>query len=311
MDDVIEADAAEADIAVLTAPMAETLVAEAVIEPVTEVAVETVSAPAKPTTANTEDGEALLVLSLDGFEGPIDLLLHLARDQKLDLAKISILKLAEQYLAFIEQARELRLEVAADYLVMAAWLAYLKSRLLLPKNERVAEDEPTGEELAAALAWQLKRLESMQKAAASLMALPQAGVHTFRRGSPEGLQNVVREQPTAAIYDLLTAYAAIKKRTEKPAAMRFAPMDLYSIEEAVQRLRGMLGHMPDWTTITSFLPRGRKDGLMGRSAIASTLIASLELAKQGLMEVRQDTQYGPIFVRRSTVTHLHLVEEVA
>lgn len=306
MDDVIEADAAEADIAVLTAPQP-----EMVPEMAPEVTADSVSTPAQATAANADDGEALLVLSLDGFEGPIDLLLHLARDQKLDLAKISILKLAEQYLAFIEQARELRLEVAADYLVMAAWLAYLKSRLLLPKNERVAEDEPTGEELAAALAWQLKRLEAMQKAAASLMALPQAGVHTFRRGLPEGLQNVVREQPTAAIYDLLTAYAAIKKRTEKPAAMRFAPMDLYSIEEAVQRLRGMLGHMPDWTTITSFLPRGRKDGLMGRSAIASTLIASLELAKQGLMEVRQDKQYGPIFVRRSTVTHLHLVEEVA
>lgn len=259
--------------------------------------------------AAAPEGEALLVLSLEGFEGPIDLLLHLARDQKLDLARISILKLAEQYLAFIEQARELRLEVAADYLVMAAWLAYLKSRMLLPKHERSAEDEPTGEELAAALAWQLKRLESMQKAAKDLLSLPQAGIHTFTRPAPEGLSTVTRDQPSAEIYDLLAAYAAIKKRTEKPPALRFAAMDLYSIEEAIERLRAMIGHMPDWTTITSFLPRGRQDGLMGRSAIASTLIASLELAKQGLLEVRQDQNYAPIFVRRTAGAHLHLVKE--
>lgn len=259
--------------------------------------------------ATAPEGEALLVLSLEGFEGPIDLLLHLARDQKLDLARISILKLAEQYLAFIEQARELRLEVAADYLVMAAWLAYLKSRMLLPKHERSAEDEPTGEELAAALAWQLKRLESMQKAARDLLSLPQAGIHTFTRPAPEGLVTVTRDQPSAEIYDLLAAYAAIKKRTEKPPALRFAAMDLYSIEEAIERLRAMIGHMPDWTTINSFLPRGRQDGLMGRSAIASTLLASLELAKQGLLEVRQDQNYAPIFVRRTAGAHLHLVKE--
>jgi segregation and condensation protein A len=245
-------------------------------------------------------GDALLVVALEGFEGPIDLLLHLARDQKLDLAKISILKLAEQYLVFIEQARELRLEIAADYLVMAAWLAYLKSRLLLPKQERGQDEEPTGEELAAALAWQMRRLEAMQKAANDLMALPQKGVHVFGRGSEDGaLETVVHHQPTATIYDLLAAYARIKKRTEKPAAMRFTPMELHSIEEAVERLRNMLGHMPDWTTLGSFLPRGLQGGVVGRSAIAATLIASLELAKQGLIEVRQDTGFGPIWLRRA------------
>lgn len=251
--------------------------------------------------ASGEVGNALLVVNLEGFDGPIDLLLHLARDQKVDLAKLSMVKLADQYITYIEQAQDLRLEVAADYLVMAAWLAYLKSRLLLPKNE-VKEEEPTGEELAAALAWQLRRLEAMQKAASDLQALPQLGYNCFTRGMPEGLTTITHQKATAEIYDLMAAYAAIKKRTDKPAAMQMQPMELFSIEEAVERLRNCLGSMPEWTTLQSFLPAAGLTGVRGRSAIASTFIASLELAKQGLIEVRQEQRFGPIWLRQSRQT---------
>ncbi len=251
-----------------------------------------------PDTPSSE-GEALFVLSLDGFEGPIDLLLHLAKDQKLDLTKISILKLAEQYLIFIEEMHSLRLEVAADYLVMAAWLAYLKSRLLLPKQERTSDEEPSGEELAAALALQMQRLEAIQKAAAQLLLLPRMGYDVFARGSDDdALEVVVNHQPTATIYDLLSAYAHVKKRTDKPAPLRFVPFELYSIDEAIERLRHIVKNLPEWTTISSFLPRGLQPGVVGRSAIAANLIASLELAKQGLLEVRQDRTFAPIWVRQ-------------
>lgn len=268
------------------------------------------SETAEQPSVTTEEsvGEALLVLALDGFQGPIDLLLHLAKDQKVDLARISMLRLAEQYLNYIETAKELKLEVAADYLVMAAWLAYLKSRLLLPKQERSSEDEPTGEELAATLAWQMRRLEAMQKAANDLIALPQLGVNSFTRGMPEGLRTITKETATAEIYDLMSAYADIKRRTEKPAALQMAAMELFSIEEAVERMRNSLGFMPEWTTLQTFLPSfNRSNKLMGRSAIAATLIASLELAKQGLLEVRQEGNYAPIYLRRSRA-HLTVVE---
>lgn len=261
-------------------------------------AVEVMPAQQQPAEA-AEGGEASLVVSLGSFEGPIDLLLHLARDQKVDLAQISILQLVEQYLAYIDQAHQLRLEVAADYLVMAAWLAYLKSRLLLPKQEQAAEEAMSGDELAAVLAWQIRRLEAMQKAAADLIALPQMGYNTFARGMrDDGLVRITHEQPTATIYDLMSAYADIKRRTDKPPMMKFAKMELFSIEEAVERLRGVLGEMPTWTTLANFLPREKLTGVRGRSALAATLIASLELAKQGMIEVRQDTRYGPIFLRR-------------
>ncbi len=265
--------------------------------------------PMPETTTEESVGDALLVLALDGFQGPIDLLLHLAKDQKVDLAKISMVRLADQYLAYLTSAKELKLEIAADYLVMAAWLAYLKSRLLLPKQERSAEDEPTGEELAAALAWQMRRLEAMQKAANDLIALPQLGYNSFARGMPEGLRTVTRETATAEIYDLMQAYAAIKRRSEKPASMQMAVMELFSIEEAVERMRNSLGFMPEWTTLQTFMPSfNRANKLMGRSAIAATLIASLELAKQGLLEVRQEANYAPIYLRRAR-GHLTLVEE--
>jgi segregation and condensation protein A len=246
---------------------------------------------------NAPVGTADLEVQLEGFAGPIDLLLHLAREQKVDLAKISILKLAEQYIAYIDAAHDLRLEVAADYLVMGAWLAYLKSRMLLPKHEQ-PKDEPTADELAAALAWQLKRLEAMQKASASLMTLPQVNVNVFLRGQPDGIIQLRKHKVEAELFDLLSAYGSIKKRTTPAPQLRMAPMELFSIEEATLRLREMLGHVPDWTTLEHFLPLNDRSTVRGRSALASTLIATLELAKSGLIQVRQEERYGPIYLRR-------------
>jgi len=238
---------------------------------------------------------AELVLDLDGFEGPIDLLLTLAREQKVDLTKISILALAEQYLDFIQQARRLRLEIAADYLVVAAWLAYLKSRLLLPAAKG-SEDEPTGEELAAALAFQLQRLEAMRDTGTKIFALPRLGRDVFRRGAPEGLQIVSRPQYSETLYDLLRAYGQIKSRG-KAEPLQIEPMELYSMDLALERLSGLLGNMPDWTTLASFLPAGL-NGLMQNSAVAATFVASLELVRNGSAELRQETNFGPIYVRR-------------
>jgi len=235
-----------------------------------------------------------LVVTLGSFEGPIDLLLSLAREQKVDLAKISILALAEQYLAFIAQARRLRLELAADYLVMAAWLAYLKSRLLLPEPQ---EDEPGAAEMAEALKFQLQRLEAMQKAAKEIQALPQLGIDVFLRGKPEEIE--VEENPVyfLPLYDLLTALAAPSRR-RKPEAYALAPMRLYSLEDAVEHLRRLLGVMPSWNALLSFLPEILGEGVERRSAVASTFAATLELVKNGELELRQDGSFAPIYLRR-------------
>ena len=234
-----------------------------------------------------------LVLDLDGFEGPIDVLLTLARDQKVDLAKISILELADQYLSFIQRARHLRLEIAADYLVMAAWLAYLKSRLLLPEPEDGGE--PTGAELAAALAFQLQRLESMQQAGATLMARPRLGQDFFRRGAPEGIRIVSRTVYDVSLYDLLKAYGDQRAR-RKDTALHIAPTELYSMDDALRRLGEMLGKVPDWRLLAAFLPAGLK-GLVFRSAVAATFAATLELVRSGLAEIRQDGAFGPIYLK--------------
>jgi len=240
------------------------------------------------------DGQ--LLLSIEGYEGPIDLLLTLARDQKVDLTRISILQLAEQYLAFVAEARRLRLELAADYLVMAAWLAYLKSRLLLPDPE---PEEPSGEELAAALAFQLQRLEAMQNAAARLMARPLLGRDRFARGAPEDLPVLEKRLIDVTLYDLLKAYGEHKRRTARQGPLQIRPTELFSIEEAVARMAEMLGRLPDWTRLASFLPPGwRGSPLKARSAIAATLVATLELAKAGQVEIRQEGLYAPIYLRR-------------
>ncbi len=237
---------------------------------------------------------AELIVHLDGFEGPIDLLLDLARDQKVDLTKISILGLAEQYLTFIEEAQRLRLEVAADYLVMAAWLAYLKSRLLLPTSED--DEEPSGAELAAALSYQLQRLESMRIAAETLFARPLLGRDVFARGAPEGIRVITRPEYDATLFELLQAYGLTQRR-RKPAPLRIERTELFSMDDALGRLVSLVGKVLDWSTLSSFLPFGIKDDLVRRSAVASTFAASLELVRSGQAEIRQDQLFGPIFFR--------------
>lgn len=238
---------------------------------------------------------AELVLDLDGFEGPIDLLLTLAREQKVDLTKISILALAEQYLDFIQQARHLRLEIAADYLVVAAWLAYLKSRLLLPVSKD-DEEEPTGEELAAALAFQLQRLEAMRDAGQKLFARPRLGLDVFPRATSEGVEVVSNPRYVDTLYDLLRAYGQLKSRG-KAETLQIEAMELYSMDLALERLAQMLGGIPEWATLTSFLPDDLQ-GLMRSSAVAVTFAASLELVRSGRAELRQEQNFGPIYLRR-------------
>lgn len=244
--------------------------------------------------ADAETAAADLIVHLDGFEGPIDLLLALARDQKVDLTKISILGLAEQYLTFIEEARRLRLEVAADYLVMAAWLAYLKSRLLLPVNE--GDEEPSGAELAAALTYQLQRLESMRTAAETLFQRPLLGRDVFVRGAPEGVRVTTRSVYEATLFELLQAYGTTQRR-RKPAPLQIEQMELFSMDDALSRLGNVLGRVPDWSALMSFLPDDLDDDLVRRSAVASTFAASLELVRSGRAEIRQDQLFGPIMFR--------------
>jgi segregation and condensation protein A len=258
-----------------------------------------------PDRRTPPEEEGQLVVDLEGYEGPIDVLLNLARDQKVDLAKISILALADQYLEFIAQARKVRLEIAADYLVMAAWLAYLKSRLLLP----VPPDdkaEPTAAEMAAALAFQLQRLQAMQDAGARLMGRPQLGRDVFHRGAPEGLSIVAKPVYDLSLYELLKSYGDQKSRA-RPGVLRILPTELYSMDLAIERLSTMLGRMPEWTTLQSFLPSNLMGSLLGRSAMAAFLTAGLELVRSGRMNLRQDRAFGPIFVRKAaenTLTEL-------
>lgn len=264
----------------------------------------------KPPDHEDEGAEATspaeqLVLVLDGFEGPLDMLLALGREQKVDLTKISILQLADQYLAFIAEARKVRLELAADYLVMAAWLAYLKSRLLIPEVE---DEEPSGEDMAAALAFQLQRLEAMKGAAAKLFARPQLGVDRFPRGAPEDLDILRKSVFQVTLYDLLKAYGEHKKRQEG-GVLHIEPVRLYSLEDAVRRLSELLGRMPDWATLSSFLPDGVRGGLLTRSALAAHFAATLELAKAGRVELRQDGAFSPIYVRRASRRHEHQHEQ--
>ncbi|HCX13838.1 MAG TPA: segregation/condensation protein A [Rhodospirillaceae bacterium] len=236
-----------------------------------------------------------LVLNLSGFEGPIDVLLTLARDQKVDLMHISILALAQQYLKFIDTTREFRLEIAADYLVMAAWLAFLKSKLLLPKEEE--SDEPSAAEMAEALKFQLLRLEAMQAAGRKLFELPRRGIGFFPRGMPDGLPVSYHAVYDVSLYDLLRAYAN-QHHKKNITALEIEPFDLYSIDDAVQRLREILPGVPDWTELKVFLPPNVKDPLLQRSAVSSTLVAALELVRDGKADIRQDGgHFSAIFVK--------------
>ncbi|MGB1028002.1 MAG: segregation and condensation protein A, partial [Rhodospirillaceae bacterium] len=248
--------------------------------------------------AEAEEGDRLaaLVLNLDGFEGPIDLLLTLARDQKVDLARISILQLAEQYLTFVAKAREYRLELAADYLVMAAWLAYLKSRLLIPEDK--SEEEPSGEEMAEALAFQLRRLQAIREAGESLMAQPRLGRDVLSRGAPEDLSAAVRPVYGTTFHELLRAYADIRRRADKPTSLSVEAFDLYSVDDAIRRLSSLLGSFPDWTDLRRFLPKGLRDPLVRRSAIAATFVAGLEMVRDDKALVKQEGgTYAPILFR--------------
>ncbi len=236
-----------------------------------------------------------LIIDIDGFEGPLDLLLTLARTQKVDVARISILELAEQYLSFIDRAKSLRLELAADYLVMAAWMAFLKSRLLLPPDP---EDEgPSGSELAAHLAFQLERLEAMRRSAARLMARDRLGRDFFQRGIPEEVTATRRINYTATVLDLMQAYARVRTRDD------FEPLSLkrdsvFTMEQALERMKSLLGHALEWGDLLQFLPEDWSgDPAKRRSATAATFAASLELAKLGQIEIQQNEVFAPIMVR--------------
>lgn len=253
------------------------------------------------TEAETNDVAArlaaeALIVDVDGFEGPLDLLLTLSRTQKVDLRKISVLQLAEQYLSFVNKAKALRIELAADYLVMAAWLAYLKSRLLLPPDP--TEDGPSAEDLAAHLAFQLERLQAMREAAAQLMARDQKGRDFFARGVTEDIQRIRVVKYTATLLDLMQGYARIRTRDD------FRPfvMDrdhVFTLEQALDRMRGLIGYAGAWTDLLSYLPEGWElDPARRRSATAAHFAAVLELAKRGQIEVRQGETFAPIQIRK-------------
>ncbi len=249
----------------------------------------------QPAPLVDETGESLTV-DVEGFEGPLDLLLVLAKAQKVDLRKISILKLADQYIEFIHEARRLRLELAADYLVMAAWLAYLKSRLMLP--EAPAGEEPSGEELAARMALQLERLEAIRQVAAKLMSRHQLGRDVFVRGAPEGVTVVRRSQWAVSLYDLIRAYGDwVARKAGGHMTVKLPP--IYTMEAAIERLSSMMGVQLDWARLELFMPGEFSDPLGRRSALAGTFAASLELVRQGKIELRQDEAFAPIFIRKA------------
>ncbi len=241
------------------------------------------------------DDDERLVVDVAGFEGPLDLLLQLARDQKVDLAKISILALAEQYLSFIEAARKLRLEIAADYLVMAAWLAYLKSRLLLPPAEE--GDEPSGEDLAAILARRLRHLEAIREAGRRLMSSARLGIDIFPRGAPEPLSVNTRVAWDARLYDLLSAYAALRLR-DFAGHVRFPERQVFTLQEARDRLMRMIGATPQWELLDSYLIEYLSKPELRATARASAFSASLELVREGELELQQKAPFAPLYVRR-------------
>jgi segregation and condensation protein A len=244
------------------------------------------------------DDEPKLVVDVDGFEGPLDLLLQLARSQKVDLTRISILALADQYLAFVEQARKLRLELAADYLVMAAWLAYLKSRLLLPEQGKA--EEPSAEDMAQRLAFRLKRLEAMRTAAEQLMNRPQLGRDVFARGEPETIAHVRRSDWSATLYDLLSAYAAQRQKSAL-SMVRMAPRNVWSLSEARETLERLVGVDADWASLDHYLERYMGEPDKRATVLASSFSATLELVREGVLELHQGGAFSPIFLRRRTV----------
>ena len=246
----------------------------------------------EPAPSQSPDDERLR-LELDGWEGPLDLLLSLARAQKVDLKAISILQLVEQYLAYVERARDLSVELAADYLVMAAWLALLKSALLLPKE---AQPDPDPEELALRLQLRLRRLAAMREAGARLIARDRLGRDVFPRGAPEGLRVARKRAWDASLFELLRAYGEVEARS-RPVVHMVARREVVTLEAALERLERLVGVTLDWRDLSSFLPAGM-DGPLRRSALASSFVAALELARTGRAELRQDKHFAPLYVRK-------------
>ena len=249
-----------------------------------------------PVASSDLSPDEALVVTVDGFEGPLDLLLTLARNQKVDIAKISILTLAEQYLEFIENAKKLNLELAADYLVMAAWLAYLKSRLVLPQ-EKGPDGEPTADEMATRLRWRLQRLDAMRAASTRLMGRERLDRDVFGRGDPEPVNVIKLRTYKDTLYDLLNAYATDRVRRLGGKTYRPQMAPVLHIEEARERLERMLGRISDWSALTRLLPFEWSGGSRRRSALASTLLACLELARDGKVEIQQMAPFADIFVR--------------
>ena len=247
-----------------------------------------------PEPSEAEQTERL-VLRLEGFEGPLDLLLDLARSQKVDLARISILSLVEQYLAVIERARHIRLELAADWLVMAAWLTWLKSRLLLPPDAEAAEE---GEQAADVLAARLRDLQIIRAAAAWLSARPQLGHEVFARGAPEDLTETDRSRLALDLPGLMRAYLAALRRAAGKRRYTPKPLTLCTVKDALHRLAALVGSVPDWASLERFLPDELASPLERRAALASTLLAGLEMARGGAVRLRQEHDFGPILVRR-------------
>ncbi len=245
--------------------------------------------------AELAEGEPSLVVDVEGYEGPLDLLLALARQQKVDLAKISILALADQYLQFIEAARKIRLELAADYLVMAAWLAYLKSRLLLP--EPPTPDGPSAEEMATSLANRLRRLEAIREAANRLMNRPQLQRDIFPRGEPEAIAEVRRQKYTATLFDLLTAYAA-QRQQRVLASVHLAKRTVWSLAEARASLERMVGMAEDWSCLDEYLISYLVDPSQRATVFASSFAAALELVREGAMELNQKEAFAPLYFRK-------------
>jgi len=255
---------------------------------------EAFDAPVRGPAAAEGDIDALIV-NLDGYEGPLHVLLELARTQRVDIRKISMIRLVDQYLEFIAAAREKSLELAADYLVMASWLTYLKSKLLIPAQGEAA-GEPTADEMAARLAFQLQRLEAMRKAAESLFNLPQFGLEFFSRGAPEGVRVLKTPLWQADLFDLLQAYAR-QRVAAVDRTYRIEPPKVFSIEDARARLERMLGAIPEWTELTKVSPAKGVDAPV-TSVVASSFNAALEFAKNGAIEIRQLGAFEPIFVRQ-------------
>jgi segregation and condensation protein A len=257
--------------------------------------------------AEIAEGEAELVVDVGGYEGPLDLLLTLARQQKVDLSKISILALADQYLAFIEAARKIRLELAGDYLVMAAWLAYLKSRLLLP--EPPSPDGPSAEEMATALANRLRRLEAIREAANRLMNRPQFQRDIFPRGNPESIAEIRHPKYTATLYDLLTAYSA-QRQQRVLASVHLAKRTVWSLTEARASLERLIGMAEDWSCLDELLMQYVVDPSQRATVFASSFASALELVREGQMDLNQKAAFAPLYFRKRPASAANAAPEV-